>query len=242
MLCCLHFTGQGPRTAVAINLNIPREARQKLAAIVQVSDDGFRELLRFLQSHIESFGAIANVREAAKSLAHSRDVAPDIVQAVMPLLVNQIAEGKKAEDVVAAVLAALHRGQTPAAPLTTPKELALLKLRLGLILTDNAIVLKAKAMTLVNERSSLFSKAKIVSDLRPVFGAGKRGSKQVEACSIIHTLVLTCGEGGQLVKRHIALDSSDLAALKAVIERAQSKEIGLSAFIEAAKVSKIVIT
>jgi hypothetical protein len=241
VLCCGHFT-IGLDKTVALHLNVSRESRQKLSALVRISEEGFAEISALLASQVEHFGSLANVREVAKDLKHCSAEAVDIVQALMPHLMGPLADGNKASDVVAAIIAALQRESGATLLLSDPKDLSVLRKRLTSLFSSDQIALKTKAMVLVNERPSLFYKAKIISDLRPVFEIGKGKGGRVEACSIIHTLVLSCSENGELVKHHIALDSSDLAALKVTVERAQAKEVGLTNFIEAAKVSKIVIS
>lgn len=226
---------------MTLHLAINKESRARLAKLANVTEIGFVELLEFMRAQVEQFGSLANVRDATAALNHCAEDAGEIVHSMMPLLVRHIADGRTASEVVAAVVATYKR-DIENVYLSSSKDMTLFRKRLLAVLSDEQIALKTKAMALVSERSSLLHKAKIISDVRPVFGSSKKTVDMVEAFSIIHTLVLTSMQDGDYVKNFIALDSADLTSLKEIIDRAQAKEKSLSKFLESSKVSKIVIT
>ncbi len=153
---------------------------------------------------------------------------------------SHIADGEKPSDVTNALLASI-KANTGRTFLTSAKELALLKQRLLLVLSNDEIGIKAKAISLTTERPALLQEVKIISDIRPVFGIGKGKSEKIEACSIMHTLVLKSYQDGEYKSQFIALDANDLIALKNVVERASAKETAMESFIAAAKVSRITV-
>ncbi len=91
------------------------------------------------------------------------------------------------------------------------------------LLGAEAFTLTAKAQDLQTDDERTFCRARILTDLRPVFGTNiEDGPKGMV---IIHLLKLGFHQASE---RHhdefyVALDADDLQTLKKVVERAQSK-------------------
>lgn len=80
----------------------------------------------------------------------------------------------------------------------------------------------SKAITLQREGERLYCSARIISDIRPVFGSDVE-SKPVAAV-ITHTLNLVYHKsGGRHKEFFVVLDSADLVELHKIINRAQKK-------------------
>lgn len=95
------------------------------------------------------------------------------------------------------------------------------KEKLRTLLSSEFFSIVAKAYDLATEERT-FCTARILTDLRPVFGARVEDGPQ--AMVVLHTLKLVYHEGS---KRHeeffVALDADDLKALRKVIDRAEAK-------------------
>lgn len=87
-----------------------------------------------------------------------------------------------------------------------------------------------KAITLQRDGERLFCDAKILSDIRPVFGEDV--AARPKAAVITHTLKLSYHEEGDHKTFFIVLDEVDLDDLSSVIERAKTKGETLSGLIE----------
>lgn len=101
----------------------------------------------------------------------------------------------------------------------------------------NVTYAKAKDLQIDEERT--FCDARIITDIRPVFG-DMIGSLP-NASIIVHTLKIGFHESGVPSHREIfiALDSNDIADLKKVLERAEEKEKRLKSVLDAAKIRLI---
>jgi hypothetical protein len=85
--------------------------------------------------------------------------------------------------------------------------------------TFNAL---SKAKRLQRDGERLYCDAKIVSDIRPVFGS-KPTSRPVGAV-ITHSLKLGYHEGGEHSEFHVVLDRIDLDRFSDIVERAKAKD------------------
>ena len=125
------------------------------------------------------------------------------------------------EKFVADVLVALRAAGTTGFLATENEQL--LRSRLTALLSIASLAVSAKAQVLQRDYSYLFHDAKIITDLRPVFG--QNTTDPPHGMILDHTLKLVYHEGlGGHKELYLALDSSDLIELKKVIERAEEKE------------------
>lgn len=216
------------------------ESQKRLRALVSMEEKLFAKLLLALRSNVDTFAnraalveyADANMTEDAREFVLA-------VEAVMPFLLNDHYAGNSAEEIAKGVIDALPRIPKPVETFTVTDK-RLLRARLRSILTDSTTRLRTRAWSLVLERPCLLETARILTDLRPVFT--EKNPAAVEACSVIHTLVLNCQESGESKVMHVALDTSDLSTLKAAIARAEQKEKALNALASKAGVLSLKIT
>lgn len=85
----------------------------------------------------------------------------------------------------------------------------------------NALGCGAKAGELLLEQQLVFHKARIITDLRPVFD---QEAQAIQAYLPFHTLVISYFESVEVREVHIAMDSSDVIMLMRQLERAKQKE------------------
>jgi hypothetical protein len=111
-----------------------------------------------------------------------------------------------------------------------------LKERLTKLLDNQAILVAAKARLVFIEHEHYLCYARIVTDIRPVFGLDV--SRKPRAAMIAHTLKLVYHEGkGKDTKEFfVALDPSSLDRLSELIERAKAKEETLKSVLGTADV------
>ena len=92
----------------------------------------------------------------------------------------------------------------------------------------NSIALKAKELQAESERT--FCDARIITDVRPVFGENIEDSP---AMIIVHTLKIGFHESGHK-DIYVALDAGDIANLKKTLQRAEDKANKLKAILDKA--------
>ncbi len=124
-----------------------------------------------------------------------------------------------------------------ASPAIAKEELAGIRDRFRRLLSIDTLNSISKAISLQRDGEHLYCSAKIVSDIRPVFGPDV-GSSPV-AATIVHTLKLGYHERGEHKEFFILLDGADLVKLQEVIERAQDKSEALDEFLKQSKLPRL---
>jgi hypothetical protein len=90
------------------------------------------------------------------------------------------------------------------------------------LLSADVFTIVSKVQDLATEDEHTFCQARIVTDLRPVFGT--RVEDGPRAMVVVHLLKLAYHQGSEAHHQfYVALDEKDLQSLKKVIERAESK-------------------
>jgi hypothetical protein len=92
------------------------------------------------------------------------------------------------------------------------------------LLAVESIRLAAKAYGLRYDHERRFCDVKVVTDMRPVFADVHQKPTRI---IVGHTLKLGYHENGEHKEFYVALDGSDVAALKTALQRAEDKESSL---------------
>jgi hypothetical protein len=123
------------------------------------------------------------------------------------------------------------------AELKSSDEPALRK-RLTKLMDIDALNIAAKAALLQHEYPYTFCGARVLTDVRPVFG--KDASTSPVALVIAHTLKLEYhGAGGHLNELYMALDPEDISELREALDRAEMKNNSLKTALAALKIKLI---
>ena len=111
------------------------------------------------------------------------------------------------------------------------ETIAILKSVLDEITDDHPLMISAKANSLAYTHQNLFTNAKLITDMRPVFDTS--GEKIVEIV-ITHLLVLHYVDGSREQKMMtLALDQQDVAILRKQCERAERKSQVVASILSA---------
>jgi len=100
--------------------------------------------------------------------------------------------------------------------------------RLVSLLGVESLILSARAVDIQHEFEKLFMSARIVSDIRTVFGVSV---VRPAGAMIVHNLKIRYLEDGQLKESFFALDNADLENLRRVLDRAEIKTTELKQVI-----------
>jgi len=90
----------------------------------------------------------------------------------------------------------------------------------------------AKAVSVLNQQERLFETARIMSDIRPIFGDDP--SERPAGAVVVHTLSIEHHIDGRKGTFNVAMDRNDLVELEAAVDRAIKKGGTLSSVVEAA--------
>ncbi len=208
---------------------VPSEMRPALVQLAALGDDAISELCSLLEANPDVLTSRQAAFEHASKLTKFGDEGFSAIDAVVPLLFLKASSGKSTADLVKEITARLVTGDKQEATLSTA-AVPNFKKNLGRILELSKLTNRAKALSLATDSQRLFSDAKIVSDVRPVFGEDV--SKPPLGAVILHSLKIGFAEDGEEREFFVTMDSKDLRELQSWITRALSKDATLSQFIK----------
>jgi hypothetical protein len=102
--------------------------------------------------------------------------------------------------------------------------------RLAKLLGSPTLTLTAKAMDVSMADERIYHSCRIVTDVRPIFGEDP--TRPPVSAVVVHSLQVSYYRENRIEGFHLAIDDSDLASLKEVVNRASSKAASLRAFLE----------
>ena len=212
-------------------LKIPEEDKAGFAKLLRLSDEAIeavvsacREIRPKLFAENLTIELIPKVK-----VVPPEDIA-GIIDSLWGLLVSgfhhDLLPDQIADDVVQA-LQSLDDNEIKS--LINESNAERFKQRFIRLLTIETLVVGAKALGVLQENHNSFSSARILTDIRPVFGLNV--SDAPRAAVILHMLNLTYNQSGEIKEFFVALDTTDVKALREVLDRADTKSESLKALI-----------
>jgi hypothetical protein len=99
------------------------------------------------------------------------------------------------------------------------------------VLNLDALVLAARALDVVTEFERAFHDARVLVDIRPVFG--RDAAQGPRAAVVVANLKIDYHQGGEPLKEiYFAMDQMDLLRLRVVVDRALTKTRSLKSLID----------
>jgi hypothetical protein len=92
------------------------------------------------------------------------------------------------------------------------------------------LFVSAKALTILQSNENLFRGARIVTDVRPVFGSDP--SAPPAAAVVVHMLDLSYQKDGDIKHLYVGMDSMDINILRETLDRADTKAESLKPMIK----------
>ena len=210
-------------------LEIPNENLQTIGKIVRLPEAAIDDLVNALASTRITAEASAMAEKISDTILSipKEDIA-EIVETLYSLYhVREFSEVRPARfvrDLVDTVL------QSPDLGLNKVEHASFIGKRFQRLLDIKTLNILSKAVRLQRDVGSIFCNARIISDIRPVFGDDL--PEGPISAVITHTLKLAYHEGAQHREFLVALDQQDLLSLMEVIERAQQKEEQMDRILE----------
>jgi len=206
-----------------------------LVKLRKLSADSFSELLAAL-SRVPLSSSRDKLTEKVTNLIPS--MTPKEVEDIVAMLVSVKGAQEQLEesaDFVEDVLFAAARTEESDLKLAG-SEREEFKRRLTDLLEVERFSISAKAISLVNEYEHTFCRARILTDLRPIY---RDPSKGAVAGLITHTLRLSYHEGDQLRHIYLLIEDSDLEKMDLLVKRALIKAKSLQNQLAATQISLI---
>lgn len=207
-------------------VKIPKAYKEPLRKLASMGAPARARLVAAIQAAkavLDPDDFIAQVKEAT-------DVDPSSVGSIIWMLVSmyRVADGDPrqfASDAVDAAKEELQELKKDA------EEWAAFTRDLATLLAcDESLGVTAKVLSVRREYGNVFCSARILTDIRPVFGPDP--SRTPLAAAIVRTLHIAHHAGDSHEDFYVALDADDLRKLGDQIDRAVKKEASLKAVIQ----------
>jgi hypothetical protein len=111
------------------------------------------------------------------------------------------------------------------------------KQRLIKLLDIDSVRVASKANVLLHEYERVVCNARVMTDIRPVFGVSPDAPPK--AALIVHTLKINYHDAEGLKEFYVAMDSDEMDQLMYVLDRADAKSKSLRAVLDAAKLPHV---
>jgi hypothetical protein len=223
------------------SIKIPSRYKAGLAVLAALSEDGFNEVIASLNATPfppKGQKELA-VWVSSKALGVSLNDLQRLIETMASLYRLRIKSEVKPEVLAKDVAEAASKD----AAITINGPADILEERLKRLLTVESFnLVDAKAKELQLEAEHTFCDARIVTDLRPVFGSNVSDSP--EAMIIVQTLKLGYHDSGSQTHKemYVALDSDDVAKLVEILRRAEEKAKTLKGKMDLAGIRLIDLT
>ena len=213
------------------SIKIPEEAVSDLRVIAEIDDALFASLLAVFRDTAPTLRRRQFEDAVATRVPHVSRADLHAVLTTVFFLYSLRERGNLSPDTIAeAVIASLNEDKTHG---FSPENVDRLQAHLQALLSlDKSLGVTAKALDVLTEHHKIFCKARILSDIRPVFSVNM---KEASAAVIIHNLQLGFHKNGEHEDVYIALDTEDVQKLREVLERAEEKAVALKALISKAE-------
>lgn len=209
------------------SLTIPEEALPDLKRIAELDDNLFDSLLSAIG---ETSPALTRDQFARKVSEKVKLPDDGDLQAVLRIAFILYVLKERAGLATGELSDAVSNSETVSQAAFPPDKKEKLRNRLTLLLNfDKSLGISVKALDVMTEHERIFCRARILSDIRPVFANGLESSC---AAMIIHNLQIGFHQDGKHHDYYFALDTDDIQKLKKIIERAEKKTIALQAILK----------
>ena len=215
--------------------NLPEPARVALKSLMLLDGYVFQDLISTLKSAAPSLYDSDYIQKLTPTInTLSQEVAQELIEALYNLsrmyFAYDLSVSQIAEDIADTV-------EQDTDGLLTPESRQLLVERLISLLNLDVFRLGAKANDLLFEYEHALLKAKIITDIRPVFGDDVTSSPL--GAVIVHNLKIEYQADGERKEFFVAIDTRDTQLLIDLLVRAQSKADNLKALLAVANVRHI---
>lgn len=206
---------------MASNLRLREPLRLGVRKIHGLRDEAVSEL----RSALAAAGLKLDPEDLAEEMAPlvhsiSREEVDAIVETLSGLAIIVASSDVPLELFVEDVCEAIGEGEHALSLDDAEKEQ--LKSRLSNLLDNAAILVAAKARLVLIEHEHYLCYARIMTDVRPVFGLDVK--RRPTAAMIVHSLKLAYHDGKDIKEFFVALDPPSLDRLSELIDRAKEKE------------------
>lgn len=212
--------------------SVPAQHVPSLAAFLALSDEDVEKLVSALRATTLTLDPYKALKASIGPFIADRDDAKKLSTALFSLYMGVAGSGVTTSSFVEDIIVALEEGASEEIDLAGENR-EKLKTRLVTVLTTEPLATSTRAVSLQFEHRYTFSKIRVASDIRPVFG--ESAEEPPKGAIIAHNLNLHYYDGSAHKQFHFALDAKDLQAMINILNRAQAKAEQLESVIRKAE-------
>lgn len=195
-------------------LRIPAAHQEAIAALRDMPDEQFADLNTNLAAVSAFAGASGLTEHASRTQNLTADEAQSIVVVLLSLYAQLKFHGWTSEDLASGVA---RSNDLPTSD-SNPDELAQ---RLQTLLDLESVITTGRALDLLTEHEHLFHSARILTDIRPVFGDDPK--EPPSGALIVEALKVEYFDEGTTCSLYLALSRAELRNLRETVDRALEK-------------------
>ena len=211
-----------------MGFQIPKTAEGPLAEFAKLKEEQVAQLIEAIRASKPALGIEEFAARVASKSGLDVEAVRNILSVFAGMYLARIDADKTLEEFVSDLSGAVKKRAdkeiTPANWETFPTNIR------SILSCEESLGVTAKALDLLTDREHAFQTARIITDVRHIFATDP--NQRPKAAVIVHMLNLVYDEIGGMKEIYIALDSSDVQKLKAVLERAELKEKNLKAMLK----------
>ncbi|SRR6266404_3042059 len=214
-------------------ITIPEPYESGLATIVGLSDDSVSELvsaLRTIPAKLFPYTLAHEISPNVQSIPVDdlREVIETLQSLYLTKVYHEVPANVMADDIAEAATENGLSEQLKLSGLDRDK----FRDRLATLLSIESLEILAKALGILRNNQNVFHEARIISEIRPVFGSNVE--EPPPAAVLLHMLNITCHGTDGHKEFFIALDTDDIEVLRDVIDRAETKAESLKVMLNKA--------
>jgi len=214
------------------DLTIPERHRNGVVKLLELSEDSFSQMVSALEGvGPKLFPDNLSSQMISKIKGVSPEDVSEIITTIMSLSSHRMHDDSTAEELAEQVVQAAIEANIP---IKSDKERITFKDRLLKFFELNTLFVSAKALGILLSNENLFCSARILTDIRPVFGTDPTVAPT--AIVMVHMLDLGYHKDGELKHLYIAMNSIDIDTLREALNRAEMKAESLKPLMKKAGV------
>ena len=200
-------------------LKVPNRYRSGMAKLLSLDELSFKELVAGLKE-IQPTINIAELKSIVAPKITTFEVSDDILVAILSLYGARIGLDMPLDEFIDEIFVAAE--DIPDVSIDLRDErLGIYKELLTTLLSISSFTEFVKATDLITEHQNILLETRIISDIRPIFGADVTDPPL--GALIIHTLKICYSNFGQVNEFFITIDEADIEKFIKVLKRAKDK-------------------
>jgi hypothetical protein len=216
-----------------MSLKIPTEDYPKIKRLLQLPEPTRKHFLKALQEGPPALSPGRLSVQISKKIGINNVKTFELLSVIIKLFSSFKRTGLEIDEFLDVLGETLTKAEIPELTITADEWNNSQVFIREILECEDSIGVTARALNVMTDHGRVFIDARILTDCRPVFRSDPR--KPPAAAVIVHTLKIGYRADHEDKEFFVALDSSDIAQLEALIKRAKMKENALKLSLRPSK-------